>query len=51
MEKTEIFLKNAKNLVNKKGIRCNRSIQQVNKMEAGDPVGAGDHFQSWGACM
>jgi hypothetical protein len=46
MEKTEIFLKDAITLVKKKGLRFNRTFEQVSKKEPGVLVSAGDVFKS-----
>jgi hypothetical protein len=42
MERTKLFLIDTNTLLAKKGARCNRTIQQVIKKQAGDPVRAGD---------
>jgi hypothetical protein len=51
MEKTEIWLKNTKKYLEKKGIRCNRTVQQVKNMQAGDTVGAGDSKNQRLSCL
>jgi hypothetical protein len=42
MDKTEKVLRNASNLLKRKGHRCNRNIQQIIHNQPGDPVAAGD---------
>jgi hypothetical protein len=46
MEKNELFLRNTKKHLEKKGPRFNRTIQQLINKQAGDPVGPGEFNQS-----